>query len=78
MPQMPDVGHGLLHETTPQSQVEVPMTLTSVPSATLQPMAPYMDIELTDRDRDAAGRPSLAAHSGQSAPADSLASWTFV
>ena len=41
MPQMPGMsGTGLSAETTPQSQVEVPMTFTSVPSATPQPMAP--------------------------------------
>jgi len=33
-------GTCFVAETTPQSQVEVPMTLTSVPSATPQPMAP--------------------------------------
>ena len=33
-------GTVLRAETTPQSQVEVPMTLTSTPSATPQPMAP--------------------------------------
>ena len=35
-----DVGYGLLAETTPQSQEDVPMTLTSTPSATPQPTAP--------------------------------------
>jgi hypothetical protein len=41
MPQMPGMsGTVLLAETTPQSQVEVPMTLTRVPSATPLPIAP--------------------------------------
>jgi hypothetical protein len=41
MPQMPGMsGTVFAADTTPQSQVEVPMTLTSVPSATPQPMAP--------------------------------------
>ena len=41
MPQMPGMSATVLSaETTPQSQVEVPITLTSVPSATPQPIAP--------------------------------------
>jgi polyisoprenoid-binding protein YceI len=41
MPQIPGMsGTFLFDETTAQSQVEVPITLTSVPSRTPQPIAP--------------------------------------
>ena len=41
MPQMPGMSAiGLSADTTAQSQVEVPITLTSVPSLTPQPIAP--------------------------------------
>ena len=41
MPQMPGISAtGFAAETTAQSQVEVPITLTSVPSRTPQPIAP--------------------------------------
>ena len=41
MPQIPGMSAGCLSAAiTPQSQVEVPITLTSVPSRTPQPMAP--------------------------------------
>ena len=60
MPQMPGISAiGFSAETTAQSQVEVPITLTSVPFAHAAADRAVVNVEFSDRDRNACGESEL-------------------